>query len=407
MHTENHVLYLSYDGMTDPLGQSQVLPYLQGLSKAGYRFTLISFEKKERFDKNRKTIEQICLDSNIRWIPMNYTKKPPLLSTMWDVNRLQKKVEEIIAEDPVHHMHCRSYITALVGLRLKRKKGISFVFDMRGFWADERVDGGIWNLSNPLYKRVYNYFKSKEKAFLQEASYTVSLTHRAKKEIESWNLEKQSRISVIPCCVNLAHFSKQNIQPTIVNRIKNEWKLKPENKLIGYVGSIGTWYMLDEMLDFFQVLHQKQPQFIFAFFTQEQKELILKRASQKGIPTEAIRIQSVSYSEIPSYLSILDVSLFFILPSYSKMASSPTKQGELMAMGIPVICNSGVGDSDWVVNEFQSGWVLDSLKKNDFDQFEWSPSDIFTENIQRGAYEFYSLEKGVESYKQIYQSIHG
>ena len=41
-----NILYLSYDGMTDPLGQSQVLPYLAGLSKKGFRFHLISFENK-------------------------------------------------------------------------------------------------------------------------------------------------------------------------------------------------------------------------------------------------------------------------------------------------------------------------------------------------------------------------
>ncbi len=34
---KGHILYISYDGMTDPLGQSQVLPYLKGLAKKGYK----------------------------------------------------------------------------------------------------------------------------------------------------------------------------------------------------------------------------------------------------------------------------------------------------------------------------------------------------------------------------------
>ncbi len=41
-----HILFVSYDGMTDPLGQSQVLPYIREISKSNYRYTLISFEKK-------------------------------------------------------------------------------------------------------------------------------------------------------------------------------------------------------------------------------------------------------------------------------------------------------------------------------------------------------------------------
>ena len=53
-----HVLYLSYDGMTDPLGQSQVLPYIIGLSQEGFQFTLISFEKKDRYESHKHIIEQ-------------------------------------------------------------------------------------------------------------------------------------------------------------------------------------------------------------------------------------------------------------------------------------------------------------------------------------------------------------
>ena len=42
------VLYITYDGLTDPLGASQVLPYLSGMADAGIKFTVISFEKKEK-----------------------------------------------------------------------------------------------------------------------------------------------------------------------------------------------------------------------------------------------------------------------------------------------------------------------------------------------------------------------
>ena len=50
------VLYISYDGMTDPLGQSQVIPYLQGLTGKGYHFSLVSFEKKNRFKEKGNQI---------------------------------------------------------------------------------------------------------------------------------------------------------------------------------------------------------------------------------------------------------------------------------------------------------------------------------------------------------------
>ena len=41
------VLFISYNGMLDPLGQSQVIPYLRELAKRGVRFTLAEFRTAE------------------------------------------------------------------------------------------------------------------------------------------------------------------------------------------------------------------------------------------------------------------------------------------------------------------------------------------------------------------------
>src|ERR1041384_3661687 len=43
------VLFVSYNGMLDPLGQSQVIPYLRELAQRGVRFTLLSFERAKAF----------------------------------------------------------------------------------------------------------------------------------------------------------------------------------------------------------------------------------------------------------------------------------------------------------------------------------------------------------------------
>ncbi|MBT5933473.1 MAG: glycosyltransferase, partial [Flavobacteriales bacterium] len=151
-----NILYLSYDGMTDPLGQSQVLPYIIGLTKKGYHFHLISFEKPDRFLAHMKDILKICDENNITWVPMLYTKRPPLFSTIWDVWRMKRKASELNKEYSFSMVHCRSYLSALIGLSMKRRFKTAFLFDMRGFWADERVDGNIWNLKNPIYRWVYN-----------------------------------------------------------------------------------------------------------------------------------------------------------------------------------------------------------------------------------------------------------
>jgi glycosyltransferase involved in cell wall biosynthesis len=402
-----NILYLSYDGMTDPLGQSQVLPYLVGLSKKGFRFHLISFEKPDRFSKYKKEIQVICDQNKIVWRPLSYTKKPPLLSTLWDVRRMRKKAFNMHKEFNFKLVHCRSYLAALVGRKMQKEHGVKFLFDMRGFWADERVDGNIWSLKNPIFKLVFNFFKQKEKEFFLESNYIVSLTYKGKEEICNWQgLEHlKDKIEVIPCCADLDKFNPVNIDFEKKKAITNELYLNQNEFVLGYVGSIGTWYMLDEMLAFFKVLLNSKPNSIFLFLSGENPQTIFSKADELGISEDRIRIKSVLHSDVATYISLFTASIFFIRPTFSKKASSPTKQGELMAMGVPVICNSGVGDTELVVREHKSGIVIHEFSHKVYQNADLSFSDFDRETTMKGAAKFYGLDQGVERYFRVYQKL--
>ncbi len=223
-----NILYISYDGMTDPLGQSQVLPYLVGLSAKGYRITILSCEKQERW-QHKETIQAICTKHHINWQPLMYTKKPPVLSTVRDVNKLKQTAASLHKNIAFDVVHCRSYVASLVGLFMKKKFSLPFIFDMRGFWADERVDGALWNLKKPLYKRVYQYFKKKEKQFLEHSDAVISLTHEGKREIESWGIF-HAPITVIPCCVDTVLFNPETLQKEQIAALRRKADL-PQNKI--------------------------------------------------------------------------------------------------------------------------------------------------------------------------------
>ncbi|MEQ1733207.1 MAG: glycosyltransferase, partial [Bacteroidia bacterium] len=196
-----NVLYLTYDGLTDNLGQSQILPYVFHLQKNGHQFHIISCEKQDNFNLRYTTVKQLLIDNNVEHTPLFYTKRPPVVSTVIDVFKLISTAKKLHHQQPFDVVHCRSYIPALVGLYLKRKYGVKFVFDMRGFWADERVDGNLWNLKNPLYKMVYGFFKRKEKQFIQESNAVVSLTYAGLQEMQRWNYipNIEHKTTIIPC----------------------------------------------------------------------------------------------------------------------------------------------------------------------------------------------------------------
>jgi hypothetical protein len=162
--------------------------------------------------------------------------------------------------------------------------------------------------------------------------------------------------------------------------------------------------MLEEMLDYFKTYKEKNEAAKFLFVTGEKPETINKVALTKGIQDSDIIITSCLHKDVPLNISLFDVSIFFIRPTFSKKASSPTKQGEIMAMGIPLICNSGVGDTDFVVNKYNAGSIISKFETKEYGSID-PKKELNSEEIKRGAQEFYSLEEGVEKYLYVYNQL--
>ena len=359
-----NVLYLSYDGLTDPLGESQILPYVIGLSNYGYNMHIVSFEKQVGNPSIDK-IKRDLLSQGIQWTYFKYHKRPPVLSTIYDVFLLYRFVKKITFGRQ-YIIHCRSYITALVGLLMKRKLGHGFIFDMRGFWADERVDGKIWSLNNPMIGLVFRFFKRKEKEFIRHADRVLTLTYKSKEIIHSWGLKSPEKIDVIPTCVDRDHFNKQKILQSEIARLQNNYGIESNDFVLGYVGSLGTWYMLEEMLQFWWVLKSKAPGAKFLIVTKDDPEIIRIKCAELNVSVNDIIITPASRSDIPALIYLCNWSIFFIQPYFSKAASAPTKLAEIINMGVPVLCNKGVGDINYFFNKYDLGYAI---RKLDNDQF--------------------------------------
>lgn len=403
-------LFLSYDGMTDPLGQSQVIPYLAGLTAKGVRFSLISAEKPEAFSSGKSIIESLMDRHRIDWHPIEYHASPPILSTMRDRKEMLRLATALHKHDPFQVVHCRSYIACMVGLALQRQFGVKVIFDMRGFWADERVDGGLWKLNNPLYRTVYKYFKRKERQFLEKADAIISLTQTGKDEMLTWSIPhlQPDKITVIPCCADLNHFNYQTVEQSRVQALRNELGIETDQLVISYLGSIGTWYMLDEMLDFFKVVSERHENAKFLFITGESESSIIDQASHRGLSPNQLIVRKSPRAEVPTYLSLSSVSLFFIIPSFSKKASSPTKLAETLGLGIPIIANTGVGDVEHVLNDDSFAATTSTFQQEDYVRLaEQIPQLLQADrsHIRNTSLAHFDLNTGVDRYWSVYQSL--
>ena len=136
------VVYVSYDGAAEPLGRSQVLAYLVRLARDA-EITLISFEKGEQ---GRAEVARELAAAGIRWLPRSYHRRPPVLSTLWDLLAGARALRRACRAERPDLVHVRSYVPAAIALLAAwpGRRRWKLLFDIRGFWADGRAlgDGG-------------------------------------------------------------------------------------------------------------------------------------------------------------------------------------------------------------------------------------------------------------------------
>ncbi|MBY0425267.1 MAG: glycosyltransferase, partial [Cytophagales bacterium] len=202
--------------MTEPLGQSQVLSYLKRISSQNFKFTIISFEKSGLFEERRHEIEKICKANNIEWLPLKYRSSPPILGIIFGLFQAWNCLSKLNKGKKIDIIHCRGNITPLLGLLSKEWWNVPFIFDMRGWGADEKIESGHWR--KWYYLPVYHFFKRMETQYFKRSNKIVSLTYAGRKEIVDRGYALESKVGVIPTCVDFGIFKE--FDPKIRSKIR-------------------------------------------------------------------------------------------------------------------------------------------------------------------------------------------
>lgn len=390
------VLYISYDGMLEPLGQSQVIAYLEGLADR-YRFHLLSFEKPADWadQARRARVAERLARAGIRWHPLTYHKAPSVPATLFDIAHGTARALAIAARHRVRIVHARSYIPALIARAVKRATGAKLLFDMRGLWADERVDGGLW----PREGRVYRTVKGLEEGLLTDADHVVTLTQASAGEIASFPYlrGREVAMSIIPTCADLDRF-RPPTTPT-----NGPWTL-------GYLGSVGTWYLFDEVLECFRLIVERRPDARLLIVNRHEHEFIRARVAALGIAPERLELIATDHAQVPALIARMTVGAAIIKPVYSKIASAPTKLAEYLGCGVPCLGNAGVGDMEAVLEGERTGVALTDFSHPDRVSaierlFALLDDPALATRCRDTAERLFSLDAGVTAYARIYEEL--
>jgi glycosyltransferase involved in cell wall biosynthesis len=404
-------LFITYDGLLSPLGQSQILPYLRGLTGRGHQVTILSFEQGPHTRADVQAGLRAELDAlGIGWHALDYHKSPSVPATAFDVVVGAVRAALIIKQRDIQILHARSYVPTLIALlALGRDRGRKLVFDMRGFWADERIDGNLWDRRRKVYDAVYRLAKGLERWALRRADHVVILTRagaRLLPEIPGAP-SPLPPVTVIPTCVDLDRFQPA---PDKLAR-RQELGLPAGRPILVYQGSIGTWYLLAEMVAFVRRAKQRWPDLLWLVLAPGEHQTVRAAASAAGLREgDDFRLEALPHAQVPRWLAAADAAFFFIRPSYSKTSSCPTKFGECLACGLPVVANAGVGDVAETIADRKVGAVVAAFDDASFDQalhqltVLWADKKLASRCRQAAEADF-DLVDAVSRYDAIYRSL--
>jgi glycosyltransferase involved in cell wall biosynthesis len=274
--------------------------------------------------------------------------------------------------------------------------GRPFLFDIRGLWPQERVDGGLWREGSAVH-RVWRHLESR---LFERAAGVVSLAEGAREHLPGL----RAPFRVIPTAVDLERF-----RPGL--------PLPPGGEHLGdctvylVAGALGTWYLREETLDLLDLALREDPSGHVLLLTEEDPTAFVAGLRRRGVAADRLTVRGVPHREVPCWFSVADTGILLIRSAPSKRASTPTKLGELLACGVPVLITPGIGDTEALVRETGTGIVVERLDRTGYGEALAGlrrlreDSGELRARCRRAAEERLSLVAAVDAYEELYEVL--
>jgi hypothetical protein len=212
---------------------------------------------------------------------------------------------------------------------------------------------------------------------------------------------------VIPCCADV-----ERIELRAREREAAKAELRAEARpVLVYLGKFTGWYLEREMADFFAVARDLWPDLMFLIISQADPAPMLAELDRVGAQPSDYRVIRVEPQDVGRYLAAADFGISFIRPCFSKISSSPTKIGEYLSAGLPVVSSSRIGDVDSLLSADGAGVLVEDFSQPCYEtaakalhQLSGDPSHA--ERCRRVARDQLSLQGvGIPRYDAVYRGV--
>lgn len=351
------IFVFAYYSYNDPVFQSAVLPYLKTASREQLRFVVLTWEQDQfkMTKRERDETRDLLAAENIFWYDTKWhSGRLKVLKKGFDLLKGIFVSSFLIAKYKTENIFSEGFPGAVIGHFLSKIHGIPHLVHTFEPHADYMADAGVWTKAAWEYKLL----KKLEGTIARHAKYVITGTEAYKAILLTCLAAR--KVVVIPSCIDTAHY---NFNVAERKRIRLALGLKTDQTVIVYLGKLGGMYMDRELFDFFKHCLSLDEGCFFFLFTNETTDIVDDRLKEFGIPTENVLVKFLNKTEMPAYLSAADIGFCGIRPIRSRRFSSPIKNGEYWACGLPVLIPKGISDDYLLATEENLGFSFDKIEE--------------------------------------------
>ncbi len=404
---KRNILVITFWPYKSGLIQAHVLPYVNIFKKhtRGGKVYLLTQENKELSPEEKEKIKQTLNAQNIEWLPMKYTPFSGKTLLRWAFI-LFPKLLAFIFKKRINYLHPWCTPGGTIAFILSKLTATPMLVDFYEPHADSMVELGEWNKEGKNYK-ILKYFEILQ---THHAEYLICSNPDMKEyALKAYNYKiPEKKYFYKPNCIDFAKFYPRPKNQKLLK------KLNLENKIVGlYVGKFGGIYFEEETFQLFkQALNfYGKENFHALILTPTPLEKVKELARKAGFPEENFTAQFVFHKEIPEYMSLGDFAVSPIHPVPSKKYSSPIKDGEYWAMGLPVIIPDNISEDSDIIKKHNIGYVLKEISNKEFaNAVEYIDKLLKQENretLQQRIFDVAKKYRSFEIAERVYKEIYG
>lgn len=278
--------------------------------------------------------------------------KLPVVNQLHGINRLEKRIAEILPEVRPDIVHAHSpALNGVAALRAAGRQGIPVVYEVRAFWEDAAADHGTSSEGGLRYRLT----RGMETHVLQRAAAVTTICEGLRKDIIQRGISEE-RVTVIPNAVDIERFSTDG-QPDL--SLQQKYALQGK-VVLGFIGSFYAYEGLSLLLQAMPEIINRVPDACLLLVGGGPEEQRLKAMiNDNGLQDNVIMTGRVPHDDVQKYYNLVDVFLYPRLNMRLTDLVTPLKPLEAMAQGRLVLA-SDVGGHRELISPGENGELFEA-----------------------------------------------